>query len=663
MDKSLNYIKERQIRKQIRDQIFAYAHEKRKHFHVFTAEAGLGKTYACEEALAELWKQKPDVKTLFVKLFKDRKDKKPSFKHINEEAGCEIAFPIDTDVMKDINSIKDKDARDAAKKRLQNAPVIIITHALYIRLCRLSDDSERLKFFTEGRTILIIDEEPKMLDTYDVSIRSIDKVREFMESHPNLPIKENYQEFRAIDMFDIITGNLKEVMNSIPYNKMVLYDPFAPHKKKVRYETFTSFDLPCSLESLRRAIFDSINTEISDTHYDIEKERLRVLKDFANAILVVWRKLFNYKVNTSPSYGYSYMQMDDVIATHDKLSAFNDRFRFIMLNNNVLLDASAKFNYIYKLQPALFNVVDQERVIEHSRNTIYYYDKNTTKSAKDRNPDFYNAIMNHVKTNCTIGDKILIVGKKDEVNNLLSNSRNDFSDAEVDFVNFQYLRGKNDWGDYNKCYIIHTPNMSYSHFYFLYEIYKCILVRGFNFSMTRNLSLQKRNCNIYFTDEEMEQVRKTYIASNIYQAIMRINRNRQHAAQIYIINSDHEVVDMVKEQMLHIRFERFSIDIPKPQRKPYDNSKRLRDSHIGKFVDFLIGNNFGEYEKEKIRMDVGCKNKKSFNEKVIQRALNYLVANKYVTYTYGDGGILELDDRTIKIEHKKIIITRRESHP
>lgn len=94
--------------------------------------------------------------------------------------------------------------------------------------------------------------------------------------------------------------------------------------------------------------------------------------------------------------------------------------------------------------------------------------------------------------------------------------------------------------------------------------------------------------NLHFKNKELEQVRKTYIASNIYQAIMRVNRDRQHPADIYIINSDRDVVDIVKEQMLNATFVEFELDAPKPQRKPYDNSKRLLDSQVGRLVDFLI---------------------------------------------------------------------------
>lgn len=130
-----------------------------KIFNVFMCEAAIGKTYTIIETLKELsaTTSKP-VKTLIVTKF------------INEGK----AIADDLNKLKSNMAIdKNSENKEENEKDLKNYEVLIITHAMYKILCEYPS---KRRYYIEGRTNLIIDEELNMVEMDSLGDNDIDRL-------------------------------------------------------------------------------------------------------------------------------------------------------------------------------------------------------------------------------------------------------------------------------------------------------------------------------------------------------------------------------------------------------------------------------------------------------------------------------------------------------
>jgi hypothetical protein len=114
-------------------------------FKVFDIEAGCRKTRTAEEALAEMVTL-TDKNAIMIRL--NNNDCRESADRINKLIGKKVAFAYNNE---DVSVHR----RKAEQKKFGQYRVLIITHPKYKVLA--SDTSQR-KIFTEGRSILVVDE-------------------------------------------------------------------------------------------------------------------------------------------------------------------------------------------------------------------------------------------------------------------------------------------------------------------------------------------------------------------------------------------------------------------------------------------------------------------------------------------------------------------------
>jgi len=125
-------------------------------------------------------------------------------------------------------------------------------------------------------------------------------------------------------------------------------------------------------------------------------------------------------------------------------------------------------------------------------------------------------------------------------------------------------------------------------------------------------------------NETLESLRKTDIVSGIYQGIKRINRGTGHIndkADVYLINGDSEIVDMIIRQLKDVKVVRFKLH--KDEDKKKDN---LKVKGVSKFITLIKETNFDKpiLVNELLKqIDYNPKTfKRLWNNKAIQTIVN-----------------------------------------
>lgn len=298
---------------------------------------------------------------------------------------------------------------------------------------------------------------------------------------------------------------------------------------------------------------------------------------------------------------------EDVIIYSNGLYRYDSNITPFRLRNNIWIDASARFNYLYKLDCNLFNINETPRLIDHSNSTLFIdYENSSTASGKQRKyEDLERDVLRDIQTNLNENEKVLIIDNKNECNYMneliiedkefqflrekntnCSNNLDDEEDGEIEddeakpieTVNFFAMRGRNKWKDHDKCYIIQQPQLIFPYYVFLYEYWtKQNLTdiethimnhtdekSGFS---TYGFAIPKKTIDV--TDQQreslnnLELLRQTSQLSSIYQGLKRIQRNDQPNGNFYVILSDLKMVGMLIKQFKNIIFRPYVFEITK----------------------------------------------------------------------------------------------------
>lgn len=512
-------------------------------FNIFMCEAAIGKTYTIIETLKELSnKSGKPVKTLIVTKFID--EGKTIAKELNK---------FKPNMAKDENS----DNKEKDEKNLKNYSVLIITHAMYKKLCK---DIYKRRYYIEGRTNLIIDEELNMVEMDSLSDNDIDRTRKILRGLKYLE--------------DNTYVDLEIFFNNIISKLIEKKDEY--HDKTLRYFEFEDPEVNKVIDMLKSMVNESPFTENYLFHlkytYNILTTKTQLLDK-----LEILKKYFN-----NPK----------VLVGNKTLYTYDDDMKYFFLENNILLDASAKFNELYRLGEQ-FKLIDADRIFPHNNWTIHIAKTNSTKVAKHNDDNYYKDIVNLILQECTVEDKILVLGLEEDIANINDNYKEELKDFKnLSYSNFQNMRGKNNWVDFNKCFIIHTPVMPTPYYIFVYMLYTEKIPEEYE------IKFQKINKNMGFKyNETLENLRKTDIVSGIYQGIKRINRGTAHIndkADIYLINGNSEIVDMIIKQLKDINVVQFKLHKDeikkirkKREQKGYDTSNRKEIKGVKEFIELL----------------------------------------------------------------------------
>lgn len=519
-------MKNKMISKQLNtlfDQIYGNVPPTGDRMLVFPIEAGLGKTTTAVKALWAMHDSgRTDKSLLVVPQIEDAKKLAKKLK------GIAISLHGDKFKKIDIRTILD-------------TPVIIITHQRYIRLCNKKfRQQRRYRSLIEGRKNLIVDEEIPIEEPVEVSISDYWIVKNSLEKIDSAALDDFIEVFsEAYDWFVRLDNE-----NMWP----IIYEPMPLSKAGL-----------VSLDRIKKKVYSKANNRSFFNHLNSirnESENYWVARNFSE-LSDVLEKLTKLVKSSSWYCGGNTIQCT------------NKGIHYVLLENNILLDASASMSEIYKHIP-IMDVVPMERLVSHENWTLKVCDINTSGSGKEGNAELYNDIASLIQKILSDPHKKLLVvgsakdvGKKEQPNGYIQRLYPELQrqfEGRISFANFAAVRGKNNWADYNCCLIIHTPYLPGYQYPLKLQHHRPDV--SFSNDDMRLITKAKRS---YLAHRTLNALRETILAACVYQAAKRINRDGKAAAQVFLLTSNQRLVKTVAKNMLGIKVEKFSL--PSQKRK------------------------------------------------------------------------------------------------
>ena len=551
-------------------------------FNVFDIEAGCRKTRTAENALIEAY-CKYGRKSIFVR--RNDEDCRESMKIINETAKSDIAFAYNNEdvTLTDLKRVN---------KILNTIPIVIITHQKYRILMK---DSNKRKLFSNERKNLVVDEFISTVEVISVSEADIETFRILFKRDPIISQAFEKAMKWIVDFF--MTWN-KE--NSC--RRFVNIDDEHPAKNFSELIKLIKANVTNEvLAEWKYEIFECVNPVEINMDLLTSFKTVKMLCDR----LVEYKQLFT----------------EMCVYNDKKLYTTDSRNKYWFLDNNIMLDASGELQSAYTLNHDEFSLQHCEKVLNHSNWKIINIPVNTTSAGKDKIINFYDVVNEEIKK---YGDDILVIGKKNEMDMI-----NVPEDNKGYFGN---ITGSNKWYDIKNVSIIQTHNLSDVDYILKYLHYgKKKIEEKINLNGYRS---GRTGYSLYsFKDKRLEEIRVRWIASEIYQAVKRVNRNMQYNTDVLIFINNEKVIDLLKNQMKNCQCEVIEYDNDKFSfvRSKQDDyiDKLQKNSYATKFIDFLaeVQNGFHEefvdnknrISKVKIRNYLGINSSGNFSNKVLKK--------------------------------------------
>lgn len=541
-----------------------------EYFKVFDLEAGTGKTRAAEQAFAKMVIE-TNRNAIFVRL--TNKDCRESAENINNIVGKNVASAFNNE---DISI----DERYDVQESLYHYRVICITHSKYLAL---ENDKSSRKDFVKGRNILVIDEFLADIKSLKISIKDIN----------------NYKILFADDAI-----LLEKYINIIKE----IEDYLMAHEKDVVRE-FVKFEE----RGIKKAVSDFkklLRSNLTDDVLRIKAKRIidTADVDFMSDIKTV-NGLCKSMENILQFYNRTCLYANMTLYTTDL------RYEKWLLNNNIILDASGDLQTVYELDENLYHLSNIEPVLDHCNWTIYNIIANSTSSGKERIINFYE-IVNRIASK---NDDTLVICKKEE----LSFIENEYK------TYFGNLIGSNDFRNLKNVVVAHTPNLNDVDYILRYLHYNkeiaddnVLAGKSVGHGCTRRWE---------FTNKRFENIRTKWIASEIYQAIKRVNRNMQHDTNCFLICNNIDAVQLVAQKLKNCMVKTIDdveFDFVYTKHEAHNNEQK-ENGHAGKFIKLLAELQDGQhpellcgnrtYKKKILREYLKIKSAKDFNNKVLSK--------------------------------------------
>jgi len=550
------------------------------HFAVFDIEAGCRKTRTAEQALISLYKV--GKKAIFVRLFND--DCRESATIINDSIGRNIAFAYNNeDVTQEL----------ARNINLESIPILIITHQKYKVLMM---DASKRKAFTKGRTTLVIDE-------FLSSIHTISLCEKDLETYRAL-FKYDYVLLQA---FEKTVKKLSDYLKA--WNKGDGNRKFGSVADKAPSKSFNEL-IKLIRANMTNDILEDRKCQIIGNEDEHENMNINLLSEI-KSVKILCEKIMEYK----QLFGNMFLYCNKKMYTTDK------RYKYWFLDNNIMLDASGELQIAYSLNTEEFELKHCEKVLDHSKWKIINIPVTTTTSTKGRITNFYDVVNGEIKK---YKDDILLVGKKHEMSLI--------DVPEENKAYFGNITGSNVWYDKKNVAIIQTHNLSDVDYILKFLHYS-------KEKLNEKFNLSARSCGRWeqttysFTDNRLEDIRVYWIASEIYQAIKRVNRNMLHDTDVVIFLNNEKIISLIQEQMKNcslevVEYERDMFQVEKSKQDEYF-AKMKQDSYATRFIELLAGIQNGLHKefvdeqnrisKIKVREHLGINSSSNFADKVLRQ--------------------------------------------
>ena len=459
-------------------------------FTVIGFEPGLGKSISTNQIIIEYLLQNQGRRFLVVKKFKE--DVIESTIEINSSVGDEVAVGVTSE-----NWSRFKDDLQA----IVTAKVVIITHQRYADLnlnCNIRN------WFTSGRHTLIIDE------SIPAPICSFSE-RKFREIREVLPIS---------------------LQSTLLDNCQALFNEIASQGQDKR-TNFVSQCYPRNLATLEdfRSTVEASKSSIAPSEW------YEVLK-FLDSLFALYN--------------------NECLINKKTISCLDSRIKLWTHKNNLILDANAHIDWRYRCAPNI-EVLESEAIKDYSSALIYHVPVNTSRDSISDIANFKEEMTRLIKNEQTPDSKTLIVShnkyEKSLVKYLKGNGFNELGEGDnyngekIAVSHFGALVGKNHWRDFNQVFIVANPLYSMQDYILNWEFYSQTTLADQSLQMYPNKS---KGGSYSFIQEEFENVRLSMVASEIYQAIERINRNGTRRVKIFVVTSDLGVMEILKGQFPNI---------------------------------------------------------------------------------------------------------------
>ncbi|SHJ73315.1 hypothetical protein [Alicyclobacillus tolerans] len=446
-------------------------------------------------------------------------------------------------------AVEGEDLRTGKKRQSVIEPqVLVITTRMYAQVCK-GEHEELIR----GRDILLIDEYPNLMDEIVISRRELSTLYSYS--------------------VNIESGILDEMLDMFRDELRRLRVPSAEEHGHMIWMTFQS-------EEYRK-----YRVEINKL---VKSPRVKDCRE----LLLKFRQLFRHEAYYHNGAFYTY----------------DDSYDYVRLKNNIILDANADFFYPYQLSKR-FVVKHQPKLYDYSQTTLHHYPVNTGKKGLKDSPALFDQVVKMVDLYGRKG-VLFVVDKenKPKLEAAIISHYGDDGEREETLVDIsrklgveisvEYhgnLLGRNDWRTFDTCVIVKTPNFDYGSY---------ALMAYFFHALDKDKSF--RNIEL-FRDVEVEAIRNSTIAAELFQAVKRINRDNSQKAEIYLFCSNEEAVGIVRKQLPGIKYlrEPWGDGMTKCQA---DDEGQDEKSKLSKLKDLILkykAAGVDSVRKQELRLQIG----------------------------------------------------------
>ena len=455
--------------------------------------------------------------------------------------------------------------KDSRRAEAVDAQCLCVTHRMYLEMCK----GKNLDLI-QNRDILIIDEMPNFLNKIEITTDDIQYL------WLNYPYSEEAQQLATFfrDTWYKYMINSNQSKNS--------------EFKKVIYSVEEYYKYSQSINFLLKEINDENVKEILS----------KFLQLLNNGFLFYQNKFYSY----------------------------DGRIKPLLLNNNIILDANAGFNYLYQLSPT-FNINEQSKIFDYSNSMLFHYLVNTSKASIKNSIDLFSKCLSQVLLER--GDSALFITDmenkdklKEEIIFYYRNYGQTLEEIEMNMgikIYIDYygnLIGKNTYRDCNVAIVTKTPNFDYLSYTLTYLLYK-------------NYERDSLRDILAFQDCEVEKLRKSIIAGEIYQSIKRINRQNKKSSRIYLFSTNNDAIDIVKSQLPNINYIQKNLIVSKTKKitTQSKDTKFMEQLELTKqFILLSKEKGINQIQKKDIRDILGIKSSPNFTP-ILTRLKPWLIVN------------------------------------
>lgn len=447
-------------------------------FKIEPRECGLGKTHDVLTALIDKYTHLEAKGSIYVA--KTKRSGNELVEQINRIFEEDIAFAINEDTIKDRRNMLNK---------LKIYPIIAITQSLYKII---ASNKKMINKFQEGRDLLILDEWFSLADIKSISLDDI-KAMEYKLADINIIAK-----------FKEIVEELETYLSTVD-NKRHFFN-VKTQGKTIRRK----------INKLKILITENISDDFLERYGTNTKQLIHQIEDiyhFFNGTCLVE----NYVLYT-----------------------VNRELEYWKLSNNFILDASAKLNGAYSLNPRLFCINKYNSVLDYKNWNLIRINENSTISGKDNYSNYYD-VVRKIANDLGVNDTLI-------VDNMESANKNYLGLKATYFAN---LRSNNDYKNMKNVIIACTPYLPDREVVLEYLYHSNKTFNEENVDIFDNVSWYggKHGLIYELNNDDFEEYRKQLVESEIYQAIKRVNRDMSQDTTVVFITRDDSVFYSIEEML------------------------------------------------------------------------------------------------------------------